>query len=190
MAAPYNPPKKNEDFVVRIALEDLNNPGSFKSNPTIAAGDFKVIVDATAGTNPTTLPSVSPASSIWVKITLSASEMNGDVISVSAIDQTSPKEWADFALCIQTTQDSDQVVTVGAIATNAITANSIASFALTAAKIGTDAITSDKIAANAIGASEIADGAIDAGAIAADAITPPKTADFPILAINPGPVPI
>jgi len=104
MAAPYNPPKKNEEFIIRIALQDMANPGSFKSNPTIAAGDFKVVVDATTGTNPATLPSVSPASSIWVKVTLSASEMNGDVISVSAIDQTASKEWADFAFSIPTTQ--------------------------------------------------------------------------------------
>lgn len=103
MAAPYNPPKKNEDFKIRIALEDYANPGNFKSNPTIAAGDFKVSIDGGALANLTTLPSVSPASSIFVEITLSASEMNGDVISVQAIDQTSPKEWADLAFSIPTT---------------------------------------------------------------------------------------
>lgn len=104
MAAPYNPPKKNEDFLIRIALEDYGNPGNFKSNPTIAAGDFKVSIDGGALANLATLPSVSPASSIWVLITLSASEMNGDVISVQCIDQSAPKEWADLAFSIPTTQ--------------------------------------------------------------------------------------
>jgi len=104
MAAPYNPPKKNEDFVFRIALEDYALPGNFKSNPTIAAGDFKVAVDATALANLGTLPTVSPASTVLVLVTLSASEMNGDVITVVAVDQTSPKEWADFVICIPTTQ--------------------------------------------------------------------------------------
>ena len=104
MAAPYNPPKKNEDFIIRIALEDLSLFGSFKSNPTIAAGDFKVSIDGGALANLTTLPSVSPASSIWVLITLSSTEMNGDVISVQCIDQTGPKEWADYAFSIPTTQ--------------------------------------------------------------------------------------
>jgi hypothetical protein len=103
MAAPYNPPKKNEDFLIRIALEDYANPGNFKSSPTIAAGDFKVAVDATALANLTTLPSVSPASSVLVLITLSASEMNGDVITLVAVDQTAPKEWADLVLSIPTT---------------------------------------------------------------------------------------
>jgi hypothetical protein len=104
MAAPYNPPKKNEDCVFRIALEDYANPGNFKSNPTIAAGDFKVAVDATALTNLGTLPTVSPSSTVLVLITLSASEMNGDVITLVCIDQTSPKEWADLVISIPTTQ--------------------------------------------------------------------------------------
>jgi len=104
MAAPYNPPKKNEDFLIRIALEDYTLPGNFKSNPTIAAGDFKVATDSGALANLTTLPSVSPASSVLVLISISSSEMNGDVISIVGIDQTSPKEWSDFVMSIPTTQ--------------------------------------------------------------------------------------
>lgn len=104
MAAPYNPPKKNEDFKIRISLEDYANPGNFKSSPTLAAGDFKVAVDGTALANLATLPTVSPASSVLVLLELSASEMNGDVITIVCIDQTVPKEWADFVLSIPTTQ--------------------------------------------------------------------------------------
>lgn len=103
MAAPYNPPVKGEDFIIRIALEDMATPGSFKANPTIAAGDFKVDKDGGGLSNLATLPSVDPAGSIWVKITLSSTEMNADVVSVQCIDQTSPKEWADFAFTIPTT---------------------------------------------------------------------------------------
>jgi len=104
MAAPYNPPKKNEDFQIRISLEDVNNPGNLKSNPTIAAGDFKVDIDGAGLNNLTTLPSVSPAGSVCVLISLSSSEMNGDVITVVGIDQTASKEWSDFFLSIPTTQ--------------------------------------------------------------------------------------
>jgi len=104
MAAPYNPPKKNEDFLIRIALEDFANPGRFKSNPTIASGDFKVSIDGGALTNLSTLPSVSPASSALVLLTLSSTEMNGDVITIVGIDQTAPPEWCDFVLSIPTTQ--------------------------------------------------------------------------------------
>lgn len=103
MAAPYNPPVKGEDFVCYIALEDPANPGSFKSNPTIAAGDFKVSKDGGALANLTTLPAVTPASSIWVKITLSATEMDADNVAVQCIDQTATKEWADYAFSIPTT---------------------------------------------------------------------------------------
>lgn len=103
MAAPYSPPVKNEDLVIRISLEDYASPGNFKSNPTIAAGDFKVDKDGGGLSNLSTLPSVDPASSVLVKITLSSTEMNADVVTIVCIDQTSPKEWADFVLCIPTT---------------------------------------------------------------------------------------
>jgi hypothetical protein len=99
----YNPPAKNEDFIIRIALTDVAVSGSFKVNPTIAAGDFKVDKDGAGLTNLATLPVVEPASSVLVKISLSAAEMNADVVSIVGIDQTSTKEWADFVLCIPTT---------------------------------------------------------------------------------------
>lgn len=104
MAAPYNPPVKNQDFIIRIALEDMANPGRFKANPTIAAGDFKVDIDGGGFANLATLPSVDPASGRAVKITLSSTEMNGDVITVQCVDQTSPPEWADLIFSIPTTQ--------------------------------------------------------------------------------------
>jgi hypothetical protein len=104
MAAPYNPPKKNEDFLIRIALKDVSDARSFKSNPTIAAGDFKVTTDAGGLGNLGTLPSVSPSSTVCVLLTLSAAEMNGDVITIVGIDQTNPKDWCDFFLSIPTTQ--------------------------------------------------------------------------------------
>lgn len=103
MAAPYNPPVKNEDFKIRISLEDYVNPGNFKSNPTIASGDFKVDKDGGGLTNLSTLPSVSPASSVCVLIELSATEMNADVVTIVGIDQTSPKEWGDIVISIPTT---------------------------------------------------------------------------------------
>jgi len=102
MASPYNPPVKNEDFKIRISLEDYANPGNFKSSPTLAAGDFKIDKDGGGLNNLTTLPTVSPAAGILVLIELSATEMNADVVTVQCIDQTSPKEWADFVFSIPT----------------------------------------------------------------------------------------
>ena len=103
MAAPYNPPVKGEDFVIRVALTDANDPKSFKTVPTIASGDFKVDKDGGGLTNLATLPSVDPAGSCLVKFTLSAAEMSADVVTLVAVDQTATKEWADFALSIPTT---------------------------------------------------------------------------------------
>ncbi len=103
MAAPYSPPVKNEEFKIRVSLEDYANPGNFKSSPTIAAGDFKVDKDAGGLNNLATLPTVSPAASVCVLIELSATEMNADVVTIVCIDQTSPKEWADLVIAIPTT---------------------------------------------------------------------------------------
>jgi hypothetical protein len=102
MPAPYNPPIRNEDFIIRVALEDMNIPGSFKSSPTIAAGDVKVDRDGGGLNNLATLPTNDPAGSVLVKVALSATEMNADVVSLVFVDQTNPKEWADFVLSIPT----------------------------------------------------------------------------------------
>lgn len=104
MAAPYNPPKKNEDFIIYVALSDMGTAGALKSNPTIAAGDFKISKDGGAFANLATLPTVTPAADIGVKIELSATEMNCDNVFIYWADQTSPKEWADGWISIPTTQ--------------------------------------------------------------------------------------
>jgi hypothetical protein len=103
MAAPWNPPVKNQDFEFVVSLEDYANPGNFKSNPTLASGDWKISKDGGAFANLATLPSVEPASGISVKVVLSSTEMNADKVMIVGIDQTSPKEWSDFAICILTT---------------------------------------------------------------------------------------
>lgn len=103
MAAPYNPPVKGEDFIIRVALADYVTPGRFKSAPTIAAGDFKVDLNGAGLNNLATLPSVDPAASKLVKITLSSSETNTDVVTVVCSDQTDPPEWCDLVFSIPTT---------------------------------------------------------------------------------------
>lgn len=106
MAAPWNPPKKNEDFECDVALEDYANPGKLKVNPTLAAGDVTVVKDHGTGapSNITTLPSVLNTSWPTVKLALSSTEMNADVVTVLFKDQTSPPEWSDLIISIPTTQ--------------------------------------------------------------------------------------
>lgn len=98
-----NPPKKNQAFTLRVALQDFDTPGAFQSSPTLAAGDFRIDKDGGGFSNFATLPTVSPAASRSVLFSLSATEMNADVVTLDCSDQTATKEWADLFICIQTT---------------------------------------------------------------------------------------
>lgn len=97
----YVTPKKNTEYIFYIGLPSQGTAGTFQSNPTIAAGDFKVSTDGGAEANPATLPAVTPAGSTSVKVTLSASEMNGDNITLTARDAAG-SEWFDVKLNIPT----------------------------------------------------------------------------------------
>lgn len=98
-----NPPRKNQAFVLDITLSDASDSLSFKSNPTLAAGDFKISKDGGALNNLTNLPTVTPSGSVIVSLSLTATEMNADRVVIVGIDQTSNKEWADFSIAISTT---------------------------------------------------------------------------------------
>jgi len=97
-----NPPKKGQEWWTTIALTDATT-GRIRTNPTIAAGDFKVWVDHVAFGNLDTLPDVEPNADTPVRLSLSAAEMDGYTIHVQAVDQTSPPEWEDFWFTIETT---------------------------------------------------------------------------------------
>lgn len=99
--ATYVPPKRATQFITYIGLPSQTSTASFQSNPTIAAGDFKVSIDGGALANLATLPAVTPASSKMVKITLSTSEMTGDNITVVCSDAAGA-EWCDVIFNIQT----------------------------------------------------------------------------------------
>lgn len=98
--ATYQPAKRATAWVGYISLVDQSDTKKMKSNPTIAAGDFKVSKDGGALANLTTLPSVTPASSVMVKIDLSATEMTADNVTVVCIDAAGA-EWCDFVFNLQ-----------------------------------------------------------------------------------------
>src|SRR5688572_5017583 len=117
--ASYVTPKKNTEFIFYIGLVSQSNSKTFQSNPTIAAGDFKVSTDGGALANPATLPAVTPASSKMVKITLSASEMNGDNVTLVCSDAAG-SEWCDAIINIQTSaRQIDDLSTVTTAQVNA-----------------------------------------------------------------------
>ena len=96
------PAKKNTIYTFDVALRSATDSVSLQDTPTLAAGDVQVSTDNGAFGNLGTLPAVSPAGGIQVKVTLSATEMNGDDIGIAFVDQTSPKEWCDLFIHIKT----------------------------------------------------------------------------------------
>lgn len=98
----YVTPKINTEFVFYVGLFSQANTKILQANPTLASGDAKVSIDGGAFANLSTLPAVTPASGKAVKVTLSASEMNGDNITVLFSDAAGD-EWCDLIVNIQTT---------------------------------------------------------------------------------------
>lgn len=96
---PY--PRKNTAFTFDVALVDQANRPSFKASPTLATGDAKVSIDGGAFANLTTLPTVTPAAGRAVLVSLSAAEMNGDLIVVQLVDAAGA-EWDDLLVTMET----------------------------------------------------------------------------------------
>lgn len=99
--ATYVPPKRATAFIIYVGLESQAAAGTFKANPTLAAGDFKVSKDGGALANLTDLPTVTPASGKMVKITLTATEMTADNVTVVCSDAAGA-EWYDLIINIAT----------------------------------------------------------------------------------------
>lgn len=103
------PPKKNAAFTTYVMLASQSQANTFQDNPTLASGDVKVCVDDGAPANLATLPTVDGDFTKRVKVELSASEMNGDVITVLFSD-ASGAEWKDLMFTIHTAaQTLDEV---------------------------------------------------------------------------------
>jgi hypothetical protein len=94
------PAVKNSAYIFRCVLF-AQSDNQIKSNPSLSSGDWKVSIDGGAFANLATLPDVDPDSSVQVKVSLSADEMNGDEIMVTAIDAAGA-EWHSAAWVIHT----------------------------------------------------------------------------------------
>lgn len=86
-----------------MSLDSYNSPGRAQVAPTLVAGDVKVDKDGAGLNNLGTLPTVSPVGSQLVLVSLTAAEMDADVVTIAFRDQTVPPEWCDRTLCIETT---------------------------------------------------------------------------------------
>lgn len=96
----YNPPLKGEQFLIPISLFSIAN--DLLLSPTVEAGDFQISKDFGSFANLTTLPTVEPAGSGQVKITLSSTEMDADVIMVRWRDGDPETGWVDGSITIFT----------------------------------------------------------------------------------------
>jgi len=102
-------PVKNQAYDFYVAMSDKLDPDTFKINPTIAAGDFKVSTDGSAFTNLITLPAVDPSGSRTVRISLSAAEMNGEKVNIQGIDAAGD-EWQDILASIDVPEGSIETI--------------------------------------------------------------------------------
>jgi hypothetical protein len=107
-------PERGVEYVFTIGLISQANTKVLQANPTIAAGDFKVSIDHGSLNNPITLPSVSPAGSKLVKVTLSPAEMDGDNIDLICSDAAGD-EWCDQIVNIQTSPGGAEAQELAAV---------------------------------------------------------------------------
>jgi hypothetical protein len=180
--ASYNPVIKNGagGAIFYLGLPSATISGAMQPAPTLAAGDVKVSLDGGALNNLTTLPVVTPAAGKLVKVTLSQAETNADNIAIVFADQTSPAEWCDTVVTIQTVAANFDSLSarvpaalvggkmdsnVGTFTAGAITAAAFTAGAIDANAIATDAIGAAELAASAV--TEIQTGLATAAAIAA-----------------------
>lgn len=103
--------KINTAYAFYLTLTSQADTRVFQNNPTLAAGDVKLSLDGGALVNITTLPVVTPAASKWVKVNLTAAEVNATVTGVLFSDAAGA-EWCDLAYPIETSPDD---LTVAAI---------------------------------------------------------------------------
>ncbi|WP_455219846.1 hypothetical protein [Kaarinaea lacus] len=97
----YVPPLKSTEFIFYTTLVSQADTKLMQSNPTLASGDVTISKDGGSFANLTTLPAVTPASGVGVKVTVSATEMNADNVLIVFSDAAG-SEWCDKAFLIQT----------------------------------------------------------------------------------------
>lgn len=142
--ATYVPAKRATEYITYIGLSSQSTPSTLQSNPTIAAGDFKVSKDGGALANLSTLPAVTPASSKMVKITLSSAEMTADNVTVICSDAAGA-EWCDLLFTIQTSDNQiDDLPTNAELTTALGTADDATLAQIALVKTETDKIASIK----------------------------------------------
>lgn len=97
----YVPAKYGVEYIFYVGLSSVATAGAFQANPTLASGDVKISKNGGTLANLTTLPAVTPSSSKMVKVTISATEMQADNVTLIFSD-ASGAEWHDLIVNIHT----------------------------------------------------------------------------------------
>ena len=95
------PPKKGSAFSFTTALTSQADTKLLKANPTLAAADALISKDFGAFANLTTLPDAEPDAGYAIRVQLSATEMDADVVTVLFHDAAGD-EWCDQLITIHT----------------------------------------------------------------------------------------
>lgn len=95
------PPVKGAAFSFELSLVSQADTDTFQDNPTLAAGDVKVIKDGTLDGNIDTLPTAVTSLTRVITVALSADEMTADRVTVLFHDAAG-SEWQDALVTIYT----------------------------------------------------------------------------------------
>lgn len=98
--------KKYIEYTFNLTLVDSADPSTFKDDPTLAAGDFKISKDGGAFTNITNLPTVAPSGSPIVRVVLTSTEMSADEVIVLVRD-VAGAEWNELVYTIEPIPQGD-----------------------------------------------------------------------------------
>lgn len=93
--------KYNTALSLYVSLADAGT-GNFRSSPTLAAGDVKCSQDGAAEADLGTLPAFDATNVRQVLVTVANTELDCARTRVLFADQTSPKEWDDLEVVIET----------------------------------------------------------------------------------------
>ena len=101
----YVPAKQNSEFILYMGLVDQAARPTFKANPTLAAGDFKLSKDGGTLANLVVLPTVVGTSKL-VKVRILGTEA-GTAANLSVVaSDAAGAEWDDVIINIQTVATS------------------------------------------------------------------------------------
>lgn len=102
-------PRRNQVYVLRTTLVSQADANIMQDPPTLAAGDVQRSIDGVAIANTTNAPALVPAGDKIAAVTLTAAEMNCDILVVTWADIVGA-EWQDQTWVLHPTNATLEVI--------------------------------------------------------------------------------